>query len=150
MKIVTFPIGVRSTTPKLGLTAVPIISSILSQSIKEPYILALNTLDSYKKNREQFIIPYLDELKNQNVNYDEIWVDSNNITMEKLKGIIVTHFDNGFLKNEERNIYICSCGKVEFLDTGHLNKKARLYKVLDSSIQCNECGEIINSKKKNV
>lgn len=131
MKIITFPIGTRSDKVKFGLTIVPALANLIAKSQKIPYTLALNTIDSYIDCRENYVKPYLKELDEQGIGYDDVWIDSGREEFKKLLFNLDKLIKKGFITNQKRKVYKCRCGKVEFLDTGILNNKARLYKVID-------------------
>lgn len=148
MKILTFPIGTRSEIVKFGLTIVPAIANLISINKGVPYTLALNTLDSYIANRENFVRPYLLELKNQGIDYGNIWIDSNKKEHGELLAVIDKLITIGFISQQVRKVYRCKCGKVELLDCAIMNKKARLYSVeTDGAIKCKACSCLVKSKK---
>ncbi|HIQ91227.1 MAG TPA: hypothetical protein IAB27_06380 [Candidatus Coprosoma intestinipullorum] len=147
MKIITFPIGTRSDKVKFGLTIVPALANLIAKSQEIPYTLALNTIDSYIDCRENYVKPYLKELDEQGIGYDDVWIDSGKEEFKKLLFNLDKLIKKGFITNQKRKVYKCRCGKVEFLDTGILNNKARLYKVIDNdTIQCRECGDTFSSE----
>lgn len=152
MTIVTFPIGTRSKNVKIGLTAVPVMGDIVRRATKKDLVLTLNTLDSYVKNREKYISPYLNELKKQKVYFDSIYVDSDKETYELLNKQLHTLYEKNFLIAETKQVNICKCGKVEYVEEAFLHQGARLYKINREGKQviCTACNSPCTSSLKKV
>lgn len=105
--VITMPIAPYKKF-SLGKMSTPILAKSLATKLNAKYILAVNTLDSYK---ERELDDYVNLLKRYNISPDEFWIDSNNINalLDKINYLI----DNNYIYSDKRNIMSCDCKKVE-------------------------------------
>lgn len=148
MKVVTFPIGTRDEKVKIGLTIVPTIANLVGKITSSEHVLALNVLDSYKKNRQKYIPSYLEELKQQNVQFDHLWIDSDKDTYHSLLNQLYKLHVLGFLQESNEYVYRCECGKVEYIGDSVMHRGGRLYEFEDGNNSiCKSCQSRCIGKK---
>ncbi len=147
--VVTFPIGVRSAEVKNGLLLTPLISQIIANKTDAEFMLVLNSMDSYVKQREQYVQPFMDACKKMNITPDEVFIDSYN--KDKLVKHVNELIDLGIVREERRKIKICDCGKVQFLEDAKTQPEARLYKLdKDSTESCTMCHTSLKTIERDV
>jgi len=149
VKVVTFPIGVRSKVVKEGLTLTPLISNLIAKHKDLDSILAINILDSYKVDRKKYLKSYLDTLESQNINFDTIWLDDNPYDMDVILNNIKNLYKIGLISTQTKKVNVCKCGRVEYLNSDYLHKGARLYTLINNKVICKKCkSETVAIEKK--
>ncbi|MDD5463759.1 MAG: hypothetical protein PHP62_01315 [Candidatus Moranbacteria bacterium] len=134
--VATFPIGVRTNPPKVGLSITPLIAQIMARKTDSRFILAANSLDSFGE-RKQFLKPLLSYLESMNVIPDEVWHDDDN--REKLQFNVKLLIEKRFISQSHTSVLRCSCGKVEMLVGSKTHPGARLYQENNGKLIC-QCG----------
>lgn len=147
--VVTFPIGVRSRQPKNGLLAGPIVAQMLAYRLNAECLIAVNTIDSWIENRESFLPPFEQALIDTNI-HSKIWVDKDH--QKELINCISKLIDNGIIREDQREVSSCSCGKMQCLATTPLHPRARLYTINDDTndVSCKSCNSVIKTSTQNV
>jgi len=134
--ITTFPIGVRSNQSKLGLFMVPILADFLRRRNDSELRVIINTLDSYR-NRDEFVLPYTTQLSRFGISSEEVLIDKDN--KSELMRTVERLAKKGYLTEQTRDKYLCSCGKLEMLADINLNPSARFYSIDGRIPHCNLC-----------
>lgn len=132
-----------------GKFVTPIICETLSNIFDCNYYHCINILDSFN-DRSTEIDNYISLLKQNNIHYDKLWYDVENIP--KLLNNIYTLIKNGYIFELESSIYRCDCGVVEIeknkIDTCNPNNLKFNY--INNNLVCKHCGTICKEYKEKV
>ncbi len=138
--VATFPIGVRSFNPKIGLFVPVVIAYALAKQLGGKMVLAVNALDSLIAERDRFVDPFVSAVRSMDVNPDYIWVDSEH--EEELLLCVRQLVRFGIIREELRLIKSCNCGRVIMLDNAPVHKDARLYRMVPEGLRCVYCNSL--------
>jgi len=124
-----------------GKFVTPIICETLSNIFDCKYYHCINVLDSFN-DRSTKIDNYISTLNDNNIHYDELWYDIENVP-KLLKNIEIL-IRNGYIFEMNSNIYRCDCGVVEIekskIDTCNPNNLKFWYD--NDKLICKHCGTI--------
>ena len=124
-----------------GKFVTPIICETLKNIFDCNYYHCINVLDSFN-DRRVMIDGYISSLKNNNIHYDKLWYDIENIPklLENIKRLI----KNGYIFELNSSIYRCDCGIVEIeknkISTCNPNNLKFIYN--NGKLMCKHCGGI--------
>ena len=121
---------------KIELMIAPLMMEIIGQKTKSLKMITLNTLHTYEDVKKNKNI-YLKQLYDFSVNYDEFYEDSDH--KKELLEIIENLIKMKKIKEKEKKIYICKCGKVEFVEEGKKYENGKMYTKTNMELICNEC-----------
>lgn len=93
-----------------GKFVTPIISETLSNIFSCNYYHCINILDSFN-DRSMIIDNYISSLNDNNIHYDKLWYDIENIS--KLLKNIETLIKKDYIFEKHSSVYRCECGIVE-------------------------------------
>lgn len=124
-----------------GKFVTPIISEILSNIFSCNYYHCINILDSFN-DRSMIIDNYISSLNDNNINYDKLWYDIENIS--KLLKNIETLIKKDYIFEKHSSVYRCECGIVEIekdkINTCNPNNLK--FKYDTGKLVCKHCGSI--------
>lgn len=126
-----------------GKFVTPIVCETLSNIFDCNYYHCINILDSFN-DRSTKIDNYITSLNNNNIRYDGLWYDSDNIS--KLLNNIETLIKNNYIFELKSIVYRCECGIVEIeknkINTCNPNNLKFNYD--NGNLVCKYCGKICN------
>ena len=121
-----------------GKYVTPIVCETLKKIYSCKYYHCVNILDSFndrEKNKNEYIM----SLNNNNIHYDYIWYDNENIDMliENINLLI----KKGYIRELNSNVFRCSCGIVEIEENKILscNKNNLKFEYINNLMFCKYC-----------
>ncbi|MDH2925325.1 hypothetical protein A4A71_08345 [Nicoletella semolina] len=124
---------------KYGMFITPLLNKIISDVINFNNVFAINNLNSYNKKSDENISNLLNEYQDYGGAYTTFYLDSSK--KGKVCNLIYSLLQSDYITVSERNVIICSCGKVEELEENLL--KVRNLKISDFKDKkqiCSLCG----------
>lgn len=93
---------------------------------------------------------YLCSLKDNNINYDEIWYDKDNV--DKFLNNIEFLINNGYIIELDSNIYTCDCGIIEIEENkiASCNPKNLKFELKNDEMYCKLCHSKCKKNKEKI
>ncbi len=124
-----------------GKFVTPIICETLRNIYDAIYYHCVNLLDSFN-DRELILENYVNSLEINNIKYDKIWYDKDNIDalLDNIKKLI----KNNYIHEINSYLYMCDCGIVEIEESkiSSCNQQNLKFAYKDGNIVCKCCGSI--------
>jgi len=133
--IITLPVAPYSKM-SVGKMTTPILGESLAKSMNCKFVMSVNMLSTYQQRESD---GFFKLMKEYDINPDLYWLDKDHINelIDKVYYLI----NNGYIQEEEKNILICDCGKVEInkenLNT--INYEDSLITFLNNKYYCKCC-----------
>lgn len=133
--IITLPVAPYSPL-SVGKMTTPILGESLAKTMNAKFVMSLNLLSTYQKRDSE---GFYNLMKNYNINPDYYWCDSEHINelIEKVYSLIKM----GYIKEKEKKIILCDCGKVE-IDSDNIetiNMDDTLIEIVNGKYYCKSC-----------
>lgn len=124
-----------------GKFVTPIICETLSNILNCNYYHCINILDSFN-DRSTKVDSYISSLAANNIHYDKLWYDTENIS--KLLNNVETLIKNDYIFELTSSIYRCECGIVEIEKSkiSSCNPNNLKFKYDNGNLICKHCGTI--------
>lgn len=134
-RIITFPMGITNTNPKVGHFVVPTYTSIYGEKANITSILFLNVLDTYCE-REDSIGAFLENTTKLGLNFSKVILD---IELESFtRNVVLKLLRHKKLFIQDCDVDICECGRVE-VERDKLTHNGKCFNYEDGKIVCKIC-----------
>jgi hypothetical protein len=100
--------------PELGYYGIHTQAHIISNLEETPYFLTGNELGSKGEREIESMKVVLGDLEKLGIHPSGIWKDSDESNISFIRDLISAGVNNGFIRRESREIFLCPCGKTEF------------------------------------
>lgn len=132
-----------------GKFVTPIICETLRNILGGNYYQCINILDSFN-DRSIYLKKYIESLDTNKICYDNLWIDSENVS--KLLNNIVILIKKGYIFEKYTTIYRCECGVVE-IEKDKINtcnpSNLKFYEKNGTYI-CKCCGNVCKESKEKI
>lgn len=127
--------------PELGYWNIHCQAKIASNLTNRPYVLSTNLLGE-KPNKTTDLSSTKSFLDNLGITPELVWRDDTDESLHFVSSIISRGINEGWIRCQEEEIFICQCGKTEFLNREEnlARRQARsTYDVDGEAVKCKVC-----------
>ncbi len=132
-----------------GKFVTPIICEAFRNLLNGEFYYCVNLLDSFH-DRNQLLPDYIESLNDNDIKYDKMWIDSQNISC--LLDNIELLIKKGFVDEIYSNIYRCNCGVVEIEENKifSCNPNKLKFEYKNGEMYCKKCGSICKKYREKI
>ncbi len=137
----TLPIRPRNN-PFIGYYSIHVIADIISRINHMPFLYPINLLGMIAVQEKDVKI-HLDNIMDLKIIPNKIIKDSDLLKTNIVEKVIKKGLEEGWIIEESRRFYSCSCGKTEFIEEMEnlfeRKSKRTVYKIINNTPICNFC-----------
>jgi len=141
--ITHMPMSPRSN-PELGYYGIHTQAHIISNLEGTSYFLTGNELGNKRKREIESLEMVLNDLEKLGIHPSGIWRDSDESNISFIQKLVSAGVNNGLVTMENREIFLCPCGKTEFLNLPEnlcSGSRKKTYEIEGGGIRCKVCGQ---------